>query len=155
MHFEAFTFIVEFCVSLCFSLEWVSWCWFLCVCCLNGSSTLCPHTSHQLWSVISNKQIYGALSFCRLSPSFPLLLLLYDCRSCSRSWSFWRCKRSTSKMNRKTWRKSSSMPRRRWRGYRAFLLSLASSWKLLTRTQPLLAPPQVLLEEKKMPKCKR
>lgn len=67
------------------------------------------------------------------------------CRSCSRSWSSWRCRRSTSKMNRRTWRKSSSMPRRRWRGYRASRWSLDSFLKLLTRTLPSLVPQQVTL----------
>ena len=64
-------------------------------------------------------------------------------RNCSRSWSSWRCRRSISRMSKRTWKRNSSMPRRRWNESRASHWLLGSFWRLWIRIQPSWAPPQV------------
>jgi len=74
----------------------------------------------------------------------PLIrLTIVRCRNYRSSWSFSRFKKTTSKTSRRTWRRNTCMPRRRWSVSRAFLLSLVSSLKLSIRTTALWDQPQV------------
>jgi len=91
-------------------------CFFLCECVLltlylSFTILSIEYWHFPTWDIITNVNW----------PSFP------HCRSCSRSWSSWRCRRNTLKTNRRTWKRSFFMPKRRWRGYRASLWSLDSS----------------------------
>ena len=59
------------------------------------------------------------------------------------SWSSCRSRKTTSKMNRRTWRRNICTLRRKWNAFRACRLWLVSSLKPSTRTTALWDRPQV------------
>lgn len=63
-------------------------------------------------------------------------------RNFNSSWSFFKCKKTTSRMSNGTWRKNISMPRKKLRGFNLFPWWSVNSWKLSTPTQELLDLPR-------------
>lgn len=98
-----------------------------------------------IWTITRNNNNNSMLFIHTsvISLNSAMFVIFVPRRSCSRSWSFWRCRRSTLRMSRRTWRRSSSTLRRRWRGSRASRWSSDSSWKPWTRTPPSWVPLQV------------